>query len=69
VKHVEPSLCGNILFIYKNRFDRVAVDLASVGYLTTLLLSRLYSVDDRMGNECREFDGMTVDKGNRLTRE
>jgi hypothetical protein len=35
-----------------------------VSYLTTLSVSRLYSVDNRMINECGTVGGMRIDRGN-----
>jgi hypothetical protein len=36
-----------------------------VVYLTILLVSKLYSIADRMINECGEVDGMRIAKENR----
>jgi hypothetical protein len=38
------------------------------GYLTTLPVSRLYRLDDRLINEYGAVGGMTVGKGNWSTR-
>jgi hypothetical protein len=42
--------------------------LVIVCYLTMLSFSRLYSVDDRMFNECGVVGGMGVGRGDRTTR-
>jgi hypothetical protein len=41
----------------------------SVGYLTTLSVSRLYSVDDRMLNERELVAGMITGRGNKVLGE
>jgi hypothetical protein len=38
-----------------------------VGYLTTLSILRLYSIDDRMINKCGAVGGMGVGRGNQST--
>jgi hypothetical protein len=55
----------------KTAFDRsntVKVLFFSVGYLTTLSVSRLYIVDDRPINECETVGGMRTGMINRSTR-
>jgi hypothetical protein len=39
----------------------------SVGYLTTLSVSRLYKSDDRMTDECAAVGGMRTDSENQST--
>jgi hypothetical protein len=43
------------------------VHIFKVAYLTTLAVSRLYSTDDRMINECGDFGGIRKGRGNRST--
>jgi hypothetical protein len=69
-----------VSFLWKRRENVKATNVAlrrpiiytvicfEVGYLTTLLVSRLYNVGDRIINECGAAGGMRIGRGNRCTQ-